>query len=374
MTLNKQVPAAPDDRSFADAQAFLLLIKRYWTTQLTPALVANYRAGRLICEFEPAPKMAAPGDSHVKVDIEYFEWFERHLQRAKYSGRYGLQAWHERDRQAHELMLAQAAEQALAEGRLELDPNCSVPEAFAAVDIHQHPGGVWSDPLAGMVYERGARSTTPMAGQRHHDLHDGLADQLASDQADAGRIVDLGCGFGKSTRGVYRRLPKAEIVAVDVAVPCLKLGAAIAQSDDASQVHWRQADARDCGEPDATVDIVTSTMLLHEMPPDDLPALFREAFRILKPSGTMRHLDFLPAVQPSADDFRRCLHLGHARRNNEPFMAPLLKQDLPRLLADCGFVDVLIEPFAESDGALNPQNADWRFPWATVFARKPATI
>ena len=85
----------------------------------------------------------------------------------------------------------------------------------------------------------------------------------------------------------------------------------------------------------------------------------------------MRHLDFLPHVQPRHDAFLQWLHLGHANRNNEAFMAELLTVDLAGLLAEIGFVDISIEAFEEADNALSPEHPHWRFPWATVSARKP---
>ena len=82
--------------------------------------------------------------------------------------------------------------------------------------------------------------------------------------------------------------------------------------------------------------------------------------------------DFLPQAQPRGDAFARFIHDGHGRRNNEPFMAPLAKMDLPALLASLGFTEIQILPFAESDGALDPAYPHWRFPWAIICARKGA--
>ena len=68
---------------------------------------------------------------------------------------------------------------------------------------------------------------------------------------------------------------------------------------------------------DNTFDLVTSTMLIHELPPAEIDQLFAEATRVLAPGGRMAHLDFHHV--PNA--FARFIHDGHARRNNEPFMS-----------------------------------------------------
>jgi ubiquinone/menaquinone biosynthesis C-methylase UbiE len=351
---------SPDDRSFADGQQFLLLAKRFWTTELTRDLKAS----------------AAVENDRIQVQDPVLEatfgWLERHLQRAKYSGRYGLQRWMDRDRKQLMSSLVRDSEQAQQQGVLELNPELNLPDAFTRVDIHQHPGGVWSDPLAGLVYERGARTTTPMAGQRHKDLHDRLAEQLVNAAPEAKRVLDMGCGFGKSTGPIADLMPQSEIVAVDIAEPCLTVAARDAIQGQRLHVTYRQADARQSGESAESVDAVTSTMLLHEMAHGEHAALFDEAFRTLKPGGVMMHLDFLPQVQPADGPFLRYLHEGHLLRNNEPYMADLMRTDLDGLLRQSGFTDIRIEPFAEADGALDPDNPNWRFPWALISARKPA--
>ncbi|MFK7966805.1 MAG: class I SAM-dependent methyltransferase, partial [Burkholderiaceae bacterium] len=343
------LPLEQADRAYSSAQQFLLLAKRFWTTELHGSLRAKFDTGDMAIEKRqpdrerdsarvdgPDEVPVEPGvnaDANVQASVDIFKWLERHLQRQKYAGRYGLQAWLARDRDEHQTWLTREAEVATEAGRLALNPNCPVPAPFASVDIHQHPGGVWQDPLAGLVYERGARTTTPLAGERHLDLHERLARMLEADHPSGHQLIDLGCGFGKSTRAIYQLLPKCQVVAVDVAAPCLVLGAAQANEDAADNIQYRQADARHCGEPAQSADLVTSTMLLHEMPAADLPALFAECWRVLRPGGTMRHLDFLPSVQPRNDAFLQWSHLGHAKRNNEAFMAELLAVDLPAMLA-----------------------------------------
>lgn len=80
----------------------------------------------------------------------YYCWLERHLQRFKYSGRYGLQPYHEQDRKR--------LEASLATGVAEVQDNFQYPGYYPRIEIHQHPGGVWSDSIAGFFYERGART------------------------------------------------------------------------------------------------------------------------------------------------------------------------------------------------------------------------
>ena len=329
-----------DGRAFAAGQAFLLSAKTYWTRVIYPAVREEY-------EKSPA---ALP----QSVLYQYYCWLERHLQRYKYSGRYGLQPYLAQDRERLEASLANAP--------AEISERTDYPEYYTRVDIHQHPGGVWSDPIAGFVYQRGARSTTPLAGKRHRDLHDRLTAAALERCPAPERVLDMGCGFGKSTRPFYEALGPGKVEAIDLSAPCLRLAA----RDANGAARFRQLDAARTDYADASFDLVTSTMLLHEMPPAVVEKTLAESARLLKKGGRMVHLDFLPAD----DDFSRLIHFGHARRNNEPFMEPLARMDLAALLERLGFRNIEIRPFEEADGALAPGYRYWRFPWALISAER----
>jgi SAM-dependent methyltransferase len=258
--------------------------------------------------------------------------------------------------------------QAGAESDLvELDPDFQQPGYYTAVDIHQHPGGVWSDEVAGYVYERGARTTTPLL-KSDGDLHHRLTREVMARAPAARRLVDMGCGFGKSTRPFYAGYRDLDVTGVELSAPCLKLAARTASAEQARNVRFRQADAADTGLESGGYDVVTSTMLLHEMPPSHIERTLHEAHRLLAPGGLSIHLDF----RTDGDPFRRYIHEGHSARNNEPFMPPLNDMDLHGAHRRAGFEAVEILPFEEMPGTLAPDFAAWRFPWAMVIARKAA--
>jgi ubiquinone/menaquinone biosynthesis C-methylase UbiE len=332
-----------DGRAFVAGQAFLLSAKSYWTRVLYPAVRAEHQSG---------------ADLSESVLYQYYCWLERHLQRFKYSGRYGLQPYHAQDRERLEKSLLAAP--------AELQEGFKYPEYYTRVDIHQHPGGVWSDPIAGFVYERGARSTTPLAGQRHRDLHERLTAAALERCPAPRRVLDMGCGFGKSTRPFYEALPEAQIDAIDLSAPCLRLAARDATRAGTRAVRFRQMDCSRTDYPAGSFDLVTSTMLLHELPPAVVEKTMAEAHRLLRPGAGMVHLDFLPGPEP----FAALIHFGHARRNNEPFMEPLARMDLAALLERLGFRNVEVRPFEEAEGTLAKDYRYWRFPWALISAER----
>ncbi len=355
------------DRRFDAYQDFVLACKLTWTRELYPALHARYDdelASRRAAG-EPLPNSVAAVEELLADDplAQYFGWFERHLQRMKYSGRHGLVPHFA----AHRDELAGELQAGADSGLVELDPGFVQPDYYVAVDIHQHPGGVWSDEVAGYVYERGARTTTPLL-DRDADLHHRFTREVLARSPSPRRLVDLGCGFGKSTRPFYTGLRQTEVTGIELSAPCLKLAARTAAEDQARNVRFRQADAAATGLPAGTFDVVTSTMLLHEMPPGHIERTLQESFRLLAPGGISIHLDFLTDDDP----FRRYIHYGHSRRNNEPFMPPLNEMDLAGAHRRAGFTALEVLPFEEMPGTLAPGFAAWRFPWAMIIARKPA--
>ena len=117
--------------------------------------------------------------------------------------------------------------------------------------------------------------------------------------------------------------------------------------------------------PEASFDLVTSTMLLHEL---DVPAVreaIAESYRVTKPGGLGIHLDFRVR-----DPFLEFIYYGHARRNNEPYMETVNRMDLEAEFRQAGFSDVEVMPFEEADGAAEPGSPLWRFPWAAFVVRR----
>lgn len=348
-------------REFDAYQAFVLDTKLYWTSDMFAGLKAEYEARLPMAQGDSGPARVAKLLADEPLTA-WHAWFERHLQRMKYSGRLGLVPYAESLRAEIERQL----DAPLPDGLLELDPALEMPRYYAELDVHQHPGGVWSDPIAGAVYEMGARSTTPLLA-KHKDLHQRLVDAILA-RAAPKRVLDLGCGFGKTTKPLYEAARDAEVIGIDLSAPCLKFAAQDAAKAQARNVRFLQRDAAETGLPDASVDVVTSTMLLHEMPPAHVRATLAEAHRVLAPGGIMMHLDFLPPD----DEFLAWLHFGHSKRNNEPYMATLAAMDVGGAIEAAGFREIEIADFEEAPGALALSGKKWRFPWTLIAARKAA--
>lgn len=354
----------PASREFTAYQAFVLDCKLHWTRSIFPELRKRYDAAAEASSY--TPKTGADVAELMKDDTtaQFFGWYERHLQRMKYSGLRGLAVHYDQYRD----LISQALTAEVPDRLLELDPEFEQPEYYTSIDIHQHPGGVWSDEIAGYVYERGAQSTAPMLNKAASLWHRMKEQALSRAGGEVKRVVDLGCGFGGSTQPYYADHPDIDVVGVELSEPCLRLAAQRAAELQARNVKFRQADAIATGLEEGSSDIVTSMMVLHEMPPSHIKGVFKESHRLLKPGGLSIHLDFLVRDDP----FKEYVHYGHSRRNNEPFMVPLNKMDIVAAHREAGFDDVEIVPFEEFDGSLSPEMTAWRFPWTMIIARKAA--
>jgi ubiquinone/menaquinone biosynthesis C-methylase UbiE len=254
-------------------------------------------------------------------------------------------------------------------GSLSLDPNLELPDWYTAWDIHVQPGGIWRNRTTAEVYDLGAKLV--MLGENDDYLFHTLFAETAVPHNDYRRIVDLGCGFGKSAWPFARLYPDAEVIGIDLAAPCLQLGYEKCGSS-ALPVHFRQRDCRDSGLEDATADLVTSTMLLHELPPEPLEEVIVEAARILAPAGLLRMLDF----RYTGDPLRDHVMTGHGVRNNEPYMPYAMAADTVAMCEAAGLQNARWVAFDErAVGRLDslewPERAEWHFPWAVLEAEKP---
>lgn len=334
---------------------FVLALRRRWADSVYPQVRR---------EFSLVGGPAADADAlrdtvHALPTYPWFAWLERGSQKM---------LW----RAVGDAVAAspRATTPFTAPASVELDPSLVLPAWYVEWDIHLQPGGVWPDAGAADVYELGAKLV--MLGENDDYRFHRLFTETAVPDRPYRRIVDLGCGFGKSTWPLKRRFPGAEVIGIDYSGPCLELAARRA-CEQGLAIRFRQAGAEATGLEPGSVDLVTSTMFVHEVPLDVLRAVFAEAARILAPGGLLRFLDF----QRTGDGFRDLAMLEHSARNNEPFMAPMLRADLAAMARDAGFVGARWVAFDERSGGRLPRlewpaRTEWHFPWASLEAEKPA--
>lgn len=110
-----------------------------------------------------------------------------------------------------------------------------------------------------------------------------LFELLAYFERSPQRVIDLGCGPGHGSALLRQRWPKAELLALDLALPMLR--------EAKRQIGWWRrfervcADARRLPLADASVDVIVSNLCFQWI--EDLPALFNELRRVLRPDGLL---------------------------------------------------------------------------------------
>jgi ubiquinone/menaquinone biosynthesis C-methylase UbiE len=337
---------AGEDRAYFN---FVLGMKQYFATTVYAKLHDQYDAAGAI---ERLPAYAL------------YEWLERNTQKMMWRRLEGMI----RPQAAElEMELEQVPEQPL--GSLHLDPDVQLPDYYTETEFHVQPGGVWSSAANAYVYEVGARIV--MLGQNDDYRFHRLFVETAIPRREYRDILDLGCGFGKSTRPFVDAFPGANVVGIDLAAPNLKL--AHQQSERLRKpIAFYQRAVEATGFSDASFDLVTATMLIHEMPMPVLRQVLAEALRVLRPGGLLAVLDFAH----TGDAFRDQLMDGHGARNNEPYMPHLFRTDMPRLLQEVGYESAEVRPFDERGAGLCedgtwPARAEWHFPWVVIRSTKP---
>lgn len=339
---------------------FALFLRRRWADRLYPALRRQYEAA-LDGAAEPTETKAARPLIEALPAYPWFAWMERNGQKMLWRAVQDAVAAHPP---------APAPDDAAGPAKLVLDPGLRMPAWYTDWDIHIQPGGVWRNDASAETYELGAKLV--MLGVNDDYTFHRAFTATAIPQRPYRAILDMGCGFGKSTWPLKRAFPGAEVVGLDLAAPCLRKARDKA-SAQGLEITFRQADCRATGLAGGGFDLVTSTMLIHEMPRPALAATLREASRLLAPGGLLRFLDFTR----TGDSFRDVAMIEHGERNNEPFLPGSITADLPAMCTEAGLVNARWVAFDERGAGRLPElrwprRAEWHFPWAVLEAEKPA--
>jgi ubiquinone/menaquinone biosynthesis C-methylase UbiE len=151
----------------------------------------------------------------------------------------------------------------------------------------------------------------------HSDLYDRVASRLArplyervaadvaaAGLAEAARVLDVGTGAGHVPILIARARPGRRVDGLDLSAGMIEVArrkAAVAGLE--GRVDFIVGDVADMPYPDATFDLVVSTMSQHHWP--DAGAGLRELRRVLRPSGQVWIYDFrhaLPQAEAAARD------------------------------------------------------------------------
>ncbi|KQJ96376.1 hypothetical protein BRADI_3g22740v3 [Brachypodium distachyon] len=135
-------------------------------------------------------------------------------------------------------------------------------------------------------------------------------------------ILDIGCSVGVSTRYLADRFPSAKAVGLDLSPYFLAVAAQ--KEEKMSRQHpirWVHANGEETGLSPDLFDVVSLAYVCHECPARAIHGLVKEAFRLLRPGGTIALTD--NSVRKS----QQCSLLSFQERkdsNLTPFLHSLL--------------------------------------------------
>ncbi len=227
-------------------------------------------------------------------------------------------------------------------GSLALDASVKVPRSVSAIDVHLMPGnydGEYDDDdlAAGALYDNGlAVFSFGLMGQNLDDIGQSIARFVRAKYPGfrPRDILDLGCTIGHNTGSWKDTFPEATVRGIDVAAPCLRYGHARAQAQGRA-IEFAQMNAEALAYPDASFDVVFSSMFLHEVPRKGIERIFAEAYRVLRPGGLMLHMELPPNSQLGPYD---AFYLDwDSYYNNEPFYKPYRDLKPEELCKRAGF-------------------------------------
>jgi ubiquinone/menaquinone biosynthesis C-methylase UbiE len=246
------------------------------------------------------------------------------------------------ERQRDELKTKAHQLEAKGVGSLQLKPTFAVPRYASAIDVHLMPGNYDSefdqgDLSAGALYDNGlAVFSFGLMGQNLDDIGQSIARFVRAKYPEfhPNNILDLGCTIGHNTGSWKDTYPQARVRGIDVAAPCLRYAHARAAAQGRA-IDFEQMNAEQLEYPDASFDLVFSSMFLHELPRASIARTFAEAHRVLRPGGLMLHMELPPNGQLSPYD---AFYLDwDSYYNNEPFYKPYRDLDPQTICRAAGF-------------------------------------
>jgi SAM-dependent methyltransferase len=181
-------------------------------------------------------------------------------------------------------------------------------------------------------------------------------------------VLDLGAGAGFDAFLAARQVgPEGRVIGVDMTPDMVAKARANAAQAAMPNVEFRLGEIEHLPVADASVDVILSNCVINLSP--DKPAVFREAFRVLKPRGRLAVSDVValgplpPEVQAQLDLIAGCV-AGAAQ-----------VADLEQTLTDCGFEEVRVTVRPESRGVIQEwfpgSGIEDRVASAAIEARKP---
>jgi ubiquinone/menaquinone biosynthesis C-methylase UbiE len=142
------------------------------------------------------------------------------------------------------------------------------------------------------------------------------------------RVLDVGCGTGSFTRRIAQAVaPDGTTHGIDPSGEAITEARRLTRLDNCT-FSTGVAEALD-DAPDASYDVVVSSLMIHHLPDELRPQAISEMFRVLRPGGSVLVAEFRPPAS----------HIG--RRLIRPFVSPAMANNrvelVDAMVRDAGF-------------------------------------
>ncbi len=154
-------------------------------------------------------------------------------------------------------------------------------------------------------------------------------------------VLDLGSGGGFDCFLAARKVgEEGRVIGVDMTPEMLSKARANAERGRLDNVEFRLGEIERLPLADGSVDVILSNCVINLSP--DKPAVFREAYRVLRPGGRLAVSDVVAAGEIPAE------LLEKAEYYSACITGAASVDDLESMIAEAGFVEIRIRPREES--------------------------
>ena len=205
-----------------------------------------------------------------------------------------------------------------------------VPDYYAQ-DFHFQTGGYLTEGSARLYDVQVETLFMGSAGPMRRTALAPIARFMAGRDQRQVTLLDVACGTGRFLRQVRLTYPAMQLKGIDLSQPYLE--EARRQLKGLRGAELIEAAAESMPLAAESVDIVTSTFLFHELPPEVRRAVAAEMARVLKPGGLLVFLDSLQmGDRPGWDG----LIEAFPERFHEPYYRHYAIDDLDALFTAAG--------------------------------------
>ena len=159
-------------------------------------------------------------------------------------------------------------------------------------------------------------------------------------------VLDLGSGAGFDSFLASRQVgDSGKVIGIDMTPGMIKRAEENAQKGSFTNVEFRLGEIEEMPVDDNSIDVILSNCVINLSP--DKPAVYQEAYRVLKPGGRLAISDMVasgempPEIKEDKDLYSSCV------------AGALQVDELNQILTEAGFKDIRIHPKDESREFIN---------------------